>query len=105
MTDEPQEAARVRLAGQLPFLRGSLSPSFRRRRVTLPPGGSHPFDVAEWRGALVVVEHGRLHLECHDGGFRRFDEGAVLCLDGLALRPAQPGPRPHRPGRRPPGRA
>lgn len=80
---------------ELPFLDGPAPPSFRRRRVTVDEGRPHVFHAAEWRDELVVVEHGRLHLECHNGGFRRFDEGAVVCLDGLALRALHnPGPGP-----------
>ncbi len=71
---------------ELPFLHGPLSATFRRHRVVLAPGRSRPFDSAEWCDALVVVEHGRLHLECHDGGLRSFGAGSVVTLDGLALR-------------------
>lgn len=76
-------------------LRGPLPTSFRRSTVTIDAGRFRPYLSAEWRDALVVVEHGRVHLECHNGGFRQFDEGAVLCLDGLALRALHnrgPGP-------------
>lgn len=87
MTDEPPAPSRAFLHDDdLPFLRGPLPASFRRRRITLAAGRSRAYDAAEWRDALVVVQCGRLHLECHDGGFRLLDEGAVACLDGLALR-------------------
>ena len=79
----------------LPFLHAPVPAAFRRWTVTLDEGRPHPYRPSEWRDALVVVRRGRLHLECHDGGFRRFDEGAVLCLDGLALRALHnrgPGP-------------
>lgn len=81
-------------ADDLPFLRGPLSPAFRRHRHVLEPG-RHPYRAAEWSGALVVVESGPLDLECHAGGVRRFASGAVLHLDGLALRALRcPGPGP-----------
>jgi effector-binding domain-containing protein len=70
----------------LPFLRGPLPAAFRRRTVVVEPGGHRPYDSTEWRDELVVVEHGRLDLECHNGGVRSFPTGAVLCLDHLALR-------------------
>lgn len=38
-----------------------------------------------WQGAVVVVEQGRLDLECRRGGHRTFDAGAVLVLDGIEL--------------------
>lgn len=96
MTDErPDGPAPHGHRDELPFLRGPLPSSLRRRRVTLEAGRSRAYDAAEWRDALVVVEYGRLHLECHNGGFRLFGEGAVVCLDGLALRALHnrgPGP-------------
>jgi len=70
----------------LPFLHGPLPSAFRRRTVVVDPGGSRPYECAEWRDELVVVEHGRLDLECHNGGLRSFPTGAVVCLDHLALR-------------------
>lgn len=79
----------------LPFLRGPLPRSFRRRCVVVRPGAPHPYVAAEWRDALVVVEQGVLDLECRRDGIRRFTTGAVLHLDGLALRAlhcAGPGP-------------
>lgn len=70
----------------LPFLRGPLPERFRRLHVLLEPGVPRTYVAAEWRDTLVVVEQGRLDLECHLGGVRSFPEGAVLHLDGLALR-------------------
>lgn len=69
-----------------PFLRRPLPAAFRRRTVVVEPGGRRPYDDVEWRDELVVVERGRLDLECRDGGVRTFPTGAVLCLDHLALR-------------------
>ena len=57
------------------------------------PARSVPFDPADWRDAIVLVQGGPLALGCQAGGWRRFEAGAVLCLDGLALRVLRnPGP-------------
>jgi effector-binding domain-containing protein len=71
---------------ELSFLHGPLPAAFRRRVVVVEPGGRRAYDGAEWRDELVVVERGRLDLECHNGGTRSFPTGAVVCLDRLALR-------------------
>lgn len=78
---EPTESAEP-----LPFLGGRLSSAFERRSVVVEPGGTRPYDEAEWAGAIVVVESGAVELECDQGGRRRFERGAVLWLTGLALR-------------------
>ncbi|MHA6625671.1 hypothetical protein ACU61A_09595 [Pseudonocardia sichuanensis] len=65
------------------FLGRPLGPSFGGRVVTIAPGASRPYDEAEWRDALVVVEHGELALECPAGGRRSFGTGAVLWLVGV----------------------
>jgi len=63
------------------------------REVAVAPGGDRPYDAAEWRDAIVLVQGGPLELDCEAGGCRRFEAGAVLCLDGLALRLLRnPGP-------------
>jgi Cupin domain len=72
--------------GRLPFLGGRLPAAFERRSVVVPPGDSRPYDRTEWQGAIVVVEHGTVELECVRGGRRRFERGDVLWLDGLPLR-------------------
>jgi hypothetical protein len=79
-------------------------PSFRSRRLPAPfsclvvvvaPGRERAFDDAEWRDAIVLVVRGEIGL-CGIGENRRyFSRGAVLCLDGLALRCL------HNPGRKP----
>ncbi len=66
---------------------------FARRVVAIEPGDELPFVAADWRDAIVLVQGGPLELGCQAGGWRRFDAGAVLCLDGLALRVLRnPGP-------------
>lgn len=70
----------------LSFLARRLPPAFARRVVVLAPEQSWLYDEAEWRGALVVVEHGQIELECLDGSRHRFGRGDVLWLDRLPLR-------------------
>jgi|SRR5215211_5132148 len=59
---------------------------FSVRRIVVAPGGERPYDEAEWRDAIVVVESGKLELECRSGDCRRFGRGDVLWLIGLPLR-------------------
>ena len=59
---------------------------FDVRRVAVAPGCALAYDEADWRGALVVVEHGRIELEGMAGGRRAFERGAVLWLVGIPLR-------------------
>lgn len=68
-----------------------LQPGLRRRLIVVAPGRRRPYDRAEWRDAIVVVEDGEIDLECTEpggpvGGSHRFRRGAVLWLDGLPLR-------------------
>jgi hypothetical protein len=70
----------------LSFLGRPIPEGFERRVVVLEPGARVDYVEADWTGALVVVEVGRIELECERGGRRGFREGAVLCLDGIALR-------------------
>jgi hypothetical protein len=72
--------------GPLSFLCRPLGPSFEKTVVTVAPGGSRPYDAAEWHGALVVVERGEIDVEGAAGGHRRFGRGAILWLSGLGLR-------------------
>jgi hypothetical protein len=70
----------------LSLLGRPLPPAFELHVVVVPPGGARPFDAAEWRDALVVVERGEIELEWLSGERRRLGTGAVLWLDGLSLR-------------------
>lgn len=72
-------------AAGVSFLHRRLSASFDKKVVTVEPGGRRPYRVADWDGALVVVESGEVVLECVDGGGRRFAAGALLWLAGLGL--------------------
>src|SRR6266545_2856987 len=74
------------------FLGAPLPPGFASRIVTLPPGEAFAYRAADWRDALVIVEHGMIDLESA-GGRHRFPTGAMLCLSGLRLRAVRnPGP-------------
>ena len=56
------------------------------RRVAVAPGGTRAYDDAEWRGALVIVEHGQIELEGLSGRRLTLECGDVLSLVGLRLR-------------------
>ena len=60
-------------------------PAFRRRSVTIAAQESVPYVAEDWRGAIVMIERGSVDLCCVRGGRRRFVEGAILFMDGLAL--------------------
>ena len=68
-------------------LMGRSLPAWARvRLLTLGPGQRHPYDDAEWRGAMVVVERGAIELEWAGGRRSRCEQGEVLYLAGLPLR-------------------
>lgn len=63
------------------------------RTVVLAPGEIRPHVEDEWRGAVVVVDAGRIELCCAAGGSRTFGAGSVLWFTGLNLaRIRNPGP-------------
>ncbi len=70
----------------LSLLGRRLPPLFERRVIVLAPDRSRVYDDAEWRGAIIVVEHGQIELECLDGSRHCFRRGAVLWLERLPLR-------------------
>jgi hypothetical protein len=75
--------------------RPALPARFERWRVTLAPGVERAMSPAEWAGALVLVERGRLEVTCRGGGRRLFDSGDLLVLGWLPLRLLRnPGPEP-----------
>jgi hypothetical protein len=55
------------------------------RSVVIAPGERRPYSPEEWRGALIVVEHGELVLHACAGPSLRLIEGAVTVLYGLPL--------------------
>ncbi len=61
-------------------------PAFRRRTVTIRPQDTVPYVARDWHDALVVIERGEVDLCCVRGGRRRFGKGAILFLEGLALK-------------------
>ena len=67
------------------FLGRRVPAEFDVRRVVVAPGAERPFDEAEWRDAIVVVESGRIELVCRSGSRWRFRRGDVLWLCGLPL--------------------
>jgi quercetin dioxygenase-like cupin family protein len=71
---------------RLSFLARRLAPVFDLRVVVLSPGGRRPYEEAEWRDALVVLESGDIDLECLGGGRHQLRRGDVLWLTGLPLR-------------------
>jgi hypothetical protein len=71
---------------RLSFLGRPLPPGFRLHVVALAPGRARPYDAAEWRDALVVVERGEIELETVGDGYRAFERGDVLWLNGLPVR-------------------
>jgi quercetin dioxygenase-like cupin family protein len=73
-------------AEPITFLGRPLGPSFRSRTVTIRPGDSRPYEEAEWRDAIVVVECGAVVVESHAGGRRTFTVGDVLWLTGMGVR-------------------
>jgi hypothetical protein len=73
-------------ADRLSFLGRRLPSTFELRVAAVAPGRERPYDEADWRDALVVVERGDVELECLGGTRQRFGRGDVLWLVGLPLR-------------------
>jgi quercetin dioxygenase-like cupin family protein len=61
------------------------APTFDIRTVALEPGGTLPYDEAEWRDALVTVESGEVELEMTCGRSCFFGQGDLIWLEGLPL--------------------
>jgi hypothetical protein len=68
------------------LLGGALLAGFERRVVVLEPSARRAFRPAEWRDAIVLIDHGQIQLEFAGQSPRHFGEGALLCLGGLGLR-------------------
>jgi hypothetical protein len=69
----------------LSFLGRRIPEGFELRVVAVAPGNERPYNEAEWRDCLVVVERGELDLECLGGTRRRVRCGDVLWLVGLPI--------------------
>jgi hypothetical protein len=59
---------------------------FQYRLVAVPPGDERPYDAAEWRGALVIVQRGAIELLGARGDSRTFTRGDLLWLADVPLR-------------------
>jgi|tagenome__1003787_1003787.scaffolds.fasta_scaffold19261437_2 hypothetical protein len=74
----------------LSFLGSSLGDrhhlGHRVRTLILEPGDAVDARPADWADVLVVVERGRLQVECDSGARAVFEPGAVLVLTRLELR-------------------
>ena len=68
------------------FLGRKLPAPFRLRVVVLEPGTAKAYESSEWAGELVVIERGRIEMECTQRRRRAFTRGAVFWLEGLPLR-------------------
>ena len=62
------------------------SPTFVRRLVMVPPQQPLLYDPADWRDAIVIVNRGKLEIECLGGTRQHFGPGAVICLEDVPLR-------------------
>jgi hypothetical protein len=71
--------------GRPSFLGRPIADGFDVRWAMVAPGRPRAFEEAEWEGALVVVERGRIELECVNGARRSFGRGSVLWLAGRSL--------------------
>jgi hypothetical protein len=77
--------------------RSDLPATFERWRVELAPGTARPTDASHWAGAVVLIEGGRLEVDCERGGRRTFAAGDLLVLGWLPLRALRnPGSVPTR---------
>lgn len=74
------------------FLGRFVPDVFEHRVVTIPAGSARAYDEHEWRDAIVVVEQGEIELEALDGERHRFGRGALIWLDGVAVRSIRSGP-------------
>jgi hypothetical protein len=54
--------------------------------VTIHAQETVPYVAEDWRDAIVMIEQGAVDLCCVRGGRRRFARGAILFMEGLALR-------------------
>ena len=71
---------------RLSFLGRKVPPAFQARIFVVEPGACRPYDEAEWRDALVVVEVGQIEVEAWCGRCWHFTDGDVIWLAGLRVR-------------------
>ena len=65
--------------------RPDLPVAFERRRLVLAPGVRGTTGAVPWAGALVLVEQGRLEVDCAASGRHVFGPGEVLVPGSLPL--------------------
>jgi hypothetical protein len=68
------------------FLGKRVPAAFEARRIILAAGEERAYEEADWRDAIVAVQHGTVHLVTDRGASARFVQGDILCLSGLAVR-------------------
>lgn len=71
---------------RISFLGARCPKGFRLETLTLRARDAIDCQSADWADTLVVVEHGRLEVECRSGIRARFEEGAILSFAGVELR-------------------
>ena len=65
------------------------------RAVAVAPGEERPYDEAEWRDAIVLVQHGEIELHGVSGASSSFGRGDLIWLEGVPLRALHnPGTEP-----------
>jgi len=79
--DDADDGALARLV-----TRPDLPAGFERWQLTLAAGAHRSADPDDWAGALVLVDRGRLEVDCALGGRHTFDAGDLLVLGRLPLR-------------------
>lgn len=70
----------------LSFLDRRSSAAFEISQLIILPGSQAEFGAGAWQGSLVVVEQGEIEVEGMHGTHRCFGAGAVVCLEGIAIR-------------------
>jgi hypothetical protein len=66
--------------------RPDLPLTFERFQIVLAPGERRPTLPDAWAGCLVLVDEGRIEVDCGGGGHRAFVTGDLLALGWLPLR-------------------
>ena len=68
---------------------------FERTIVVVAPGEARRYDAADWRDAIVTVEHGEIALEGVSGRVCTFGRGDLLALADVPLHALRnPGEQP-----------
>ena len=79
--EEREDAELIRLV-----TRRELLATFERWHLILAPGAEKSTDAGRWAGALVLVEQGRVEVDCARRGRHTFETGDLLVLGWLPLR-------------------